>query len=479
MFNQDPPDSSYITGQRNMDRTWGNNINHQPPNLLSRPLPEQLLDDDLKPQIPQFNDLVSPSDVIQVNNNNVPFSQFVHQLNNKNFPDTNLTQYSNQPQKQLQPQYLLLEQRDSMLSILSNLLYNKLYNHMSDKYNYILSPFSLYYVLLSLLVGARGNTFNELGTLLGMVKSDILPALITESIKLQRELINHEGVNIRISNGFFIDNDFKDSIIPKYNEFMKKVGKTYIVNFNQPSYATSRMNDWVSDITRGLIKDLMKPSDIIPNTMMVLINVIYFKANWKNQFNKMATSSQNFSKSTGLKVRVPLMYQKSKHYYFEDGQFKVLTLSYQNPNFVMDVILPNNKTENFPVANLQQFLEIYNNHQMNQEVEIYLPKFKQQNQINLKPILKRLGVNKLFNKNTSDLLNIGIKNGNNLYVSKIIQEAVIIVDEVGTEAVAATMSMVNSLGTSKSLVFRADRTFQYTIRYVPTNTILFTGVYDG
>ena len=69
-----------------------------------------------------------------------------------------------------------------------------------------------------------------------------------------------------------------------------------------------------------------------------------------------------------------------------------------------------------------------------------------------------------------------------LYVSFILQEAVIIVDEEGTEATAATIASLYTNFNQRSSdvpVFRADRTFQYVVRYIPTNTILFTGVYDG
>lgn len=472
MFDPDPPDSSRITSQRQIDRTWGNVDDYQPPNILGHPMPEHLLDKKYKPEIPHPS--ISPPDIIQTNNNNIPFTQFIHNMNRINYPEQHNENKHNQ--NQLSIPIPILSNRESMLSILSNQFYGKLSPHFvsNQKYNIIFSPYSLYYMLLCLLVGSVNSTFNELGNNMGMIKSDILPALIAESIKLHRELINHDGLKIQISNAFFISPNFK--ISTDYDSFIKKVGRIYPTNFNNPSQAISMMNEWVNDTTRGLIQEMISSADIELYTKMVMINVIYFKANWKNQFQKSNTKDSSFTKSNGIKIMKPLMYQKEDFYYMEDGQCQFITLPYYNPNFVMDFILPNKNNNDFPVKELNAFLEVYVNHQVKQNVSVYIPKFKQSNKISLNKPLINMGISKIFDPSQAELTNIS---NSNLYISNILQEAIIIVDEIGTEAVAATISVTNFTPKSNTFIFKADRTFQYVVRYVPTNTILFTGVYDG
>jgi serine protease inhibitor len=473
IFEQQPPDSSRITGQRQMDRTWGNVDNFKPLNPPNPPMPEHLMDKKFRPEIPPPS--ITPQDIIQTNSNNVPFSQFVHTLNSANYPEEHI---SPNQQPQPEPQIPLSPHQESLISILSNQLYSKLSIHFDKKhkYNVVFSPFSLYYLLLSLLVGTTNNTFSELGNAMGMVKSDILPGLITESIKMHRVLTQHKGLKLQISNGFFIDNNFQ--IIPQYESFIRKVGRIYPVNFSNPSSATYTINNWINDTTRGLIPEMLSPSDVNSLTKMVLVNVIYFKADWQKQFQKIHTSEQQFQKSNGLKVKLPLMYQKDKFLYAEDSQYQFITLSYRNPNFVMDFILPTASNNNFPITNLDTFLSSYTNHQYEQEVKIYIPKFKQKSRMQLNKPLKKLNINRLFSPEQSELTNIS---NQQLYIDQIIQEALIIVDEIGTEAVAVTVatSLYNAGSSSSTPVFRANRTFQYTVRYVPTNTVLFTGIYDG
>ncbi len=49
------------------------------------------------------------------------------------------------------------------------------------------------------------------------------------------------------------------------------------VDFSQSAAATKLINDWVEAQTNGKIKDLIPPGFINANTLLVLVNAIYFK----------------------------------------------------------------------------------------------------------------------------------------------------------------------------------------------------------
>lgn len=474
IFEQEPPDSSRIIGRRQMDRTWGNTDNFVPLNPPKPPMPEhmQVLS---RPKIPAPS--IIPSDVIQTNQNNVPFSEFVHNLNHSNFPED----FSKSKNKPPVPVLIsIYEKRESLLSILSNQFYGKISSNIdvNKKYDIVFSPYSLYYSLLALLVGAKNDTFTELGNAMGIIKPDILPGLVAESIKLHRELMDHQKIKLQISNGFFCENQkMYSNISQEYNTFIKKIGRIYPVNI---SNASDTINIWINDVTRGLIPKIVSQNDIRPNFKMMIINVIYFKADWNSRFDESYTKNHDFQKSSGFKIKVPLMYQQNEFRYAEDSKFQFITLPYQNPNFVMDIILPAKSNNNFPVQNLAQFIDIYTNNQCNTDVKLYLPKFKQTSTVKLTKILNKTGINQLFVPFQSDLGNI--TNVKEFYISDIIQKTMIEVNETGTIAVSATSLNIymNSARTELSkAIFKADRTFQYTIRYIPTNTIIFTGIYDG
>lgn len=472
MDNQYPPDSTYITGQRQSNRIWGTSDDFEPLNMMDLPRPEHTLDKDLQqynPHLPQPTDMIAPPDTIMINDHNIPYNQYTE----------------SQPQQPTiaprPPPIKLQPQRDSLMSILSNLFYNKI--KQTDRYHHVMSSYSIYYLLLCLLVGTTDSSFTELASSMGITNSDILPALTTESIKLQRELTMHKDIKIQIINTLFINSRYYKKILQPYKNFMKKVGSVQKLDFSNKQSAINMINYWVKDITRGLIPNTLDNDSISSDTELIMMNIVYFKANWEKAFDVNSTRPAHFQQSTGMKVKVPMMNQKISTYYFSDSRYQLLTLSYNNPNFVIDFILPQS-TGDFPVKNLHQFLESYTVHQRKQEVNVFIPRFKQENNINLVSPLREIGVNRIFDQYQAELFNMSARTNsfNRLSVSDIFQKVVMIVNETGTEAAAVSVATTRynfSPSEERVVTFRADKTFQYCVRYVPTNTILFSGLYDG
>jgi len=166
------------------------------------------------------------------------------------------------------------------------------------------------------------------------------------------------------------------------------------------------------------------------------------------------------------------MYQKDKFKYFEDHNNQVLEMDYKDQNYSMGVILPW-KNGKLPNVDSNQIID-YTSRFTSREVKLWFPKFEHRKKVRLVPILKKLGISRLFTPYVCQL----DKLAKNIFVSDIIHEAVVIVDETGTEAAAATgiFMMDNCIREKPKIIeFKADHSFIYYIRHKDSNTLLFVG----
>lgn len=333
----------------------------------------------------------------------------------------------------------------------------------------VMSPFSILFVMLMAMNGADGNTLKQMMQALGINNIKTL----NEQLYMVKNILNNSTVNT--ANALFVQDKFK--IYDEYKEFANDYCSTTNVNFNNPNTITS-INKWVADNTNNLIKEILTQDSISGDTRMMLINTIYFKAFWAKPFEKLDTKNQPFYSFNSSK-QIPLMYQSDKFNYCEDNTNQVIEMDYKDSNYCMGVILPKSRN-GIPKVGGDDIINYSNNLTM-KEIKVYLPRFTQRSRMDLVGLFKRMGINDLFDEKKANLFKIHRDLENPLYVSNIIHEAVVIVDEVSTEATAATAMMysLNRIDIKKDIVFRADHPFLYYIRYKPSNVLLFVGLYNG
>ena len=168
-----------------------------------------------------------------------------------------------------------------------------------------------------------------------------------------------------------------------------------------------------------------------------------------------------------------MMYQKKKIPYYEDSAIQLIELPYVGNEFCFGVLLPK-QVGIVPILDINQ-LGIVIQSLKSEDVRLSLPKFTHRRNVNLIPLLQQSGVNDLFTY-TANLDKIA----QGTFISTAIHEAVVIVDEEGTEAAATTVMMMSKgLVMTKDFVFNANHSFIYYIRHNPTNTVLFVGDYHG
>ena len=232
--------------------------------------------------------------------------------------------------------------------------------------------------------------------------------------------------------------------------------------------ATEIINEWVNTNTNGKIEKIV--DRINPQTLLFLINAIYFKGNWQDEFNKSMTRQGIFHLSDGNEKRVEMMRREGEYPYFRGENFEATSLPYGDGRLGMYIFLPNRD------SNLNKFLGNLNagnwgdwiSQFQDRRHDMMLPRFKLEYEVSLNDTLEALGMGIAFGSG-ADFSGMGPS----LFISEVKHKTFVEVNEEGTEAAAVTAVVgVKSVPS----VFRVDRPFFFAIYDTETETVLFMGV---
>jgi serine protease inhibitor len=348
-------------------------------------------------------------------------------------------------------------------------IFKKVLENSESSRNVMISPLSISYALSMTMNGANGATRDSM--LKALRVSGISPEEINSSFKdLTDALLSvDKRVAISIANSVWTENNFivKKPFIDILTSYYDAESMQFDIT---DASVPSKINGWISDKTNGLIKNMVDKLD--NNTVMLLINAIYFKGKWKSEFDKSSTVNASFYKSTGT-VSVPIMKQKSDFKVYKGDGFTVGEFPYGQGNYVMDILLPDAQdgvTALLPSVTNESFSSWLNNLSA-QEVNLSLPRFKYGFKMELKDVLTNMGMGIAFT-DAADLTNIADAR---LKINTVLHQSFIDTNEEGTEAAAATVVGIIATAVHEPLEFNADHAFLYIIRETTTNTILFMG----
>lgn len=346
--------------------------------------------------------------------------------------------------------------------------------------NIIISPLSLYLSLSMLYHAAENITKQELESFLQFEDfeenriEDTSRDLLSNYGKRRREL----NTTIELANGIFIDNDF--DVIEEYQSKMENslFSNVQTVDFLDSEDSADSINRWVENKTHDLISDFLSSDEIDVDTRMLLLNVIYFKANWMKQFEELDTTETDFYLLDNGVKRVETMLQIEEFLYSDSEALnsKVISLPYEDENFSMLLFLPNPEGSDSLQHVLDQVLTQDFNAllgSMNKtELQIGLPKFKLGYRTELRTTLENIGVESLFGN--ADLSKLSAEP---VQVDNILHETMIEVNEEGAEAAGVTGSI---LGTRSGVVknipeVNFNRPFLFVIQDQKNNVPLFIG----
>lgn len=336
----------------------------------------------------------------------------------------------------------------------------------SNAENVCISPLSAQFALSMTANGATGETLKEMYGTMGLDKD------INETAKetLERLANNRYGCEVNIANSIWINEqlDVKQKFIDTNKEFFKALVTT--APFSRETL--QRINNWCSENTNGKIESVI--DEIKKNDRMYLINALYFKGGWKDEFDKGRTVEKPFTKEDGNKVNVPMMNQTIKTQYYEDESLQILVKHFDY-TYKMLLVLPTEGTTTEEAArHLSRNYETILGKMSTYEVRLSMPRFKSEFSTSLKDPLKEMGMPRAFSRNAQF---DGISD-TPLYIDDAFQKTFINVDEVGAEAAAVTVMRAGLLSSNRrpeKRTVRLDRPFIYLITSYQPEDILFVG----
>jgi len=345
--------------------------------------------------------------------------------------------------------------------------------------NVLISPLSIQLAASLVYHGARGDSKHQLATMLGLQNvSDHLVQQETRNLLLSyAELKKNLTSNIELANVIFADEstEVKDSYEDILNESF--LTSTQRVNYSDTVESADIINNWVTDKTNNLIKDLVSPNSFSPTTRMMLLNAVYFKANWQLPFQKAHTSTAKFFVSKDKFVNADMMFLDDSIYYgqYKDLESQIISLQYEDPNFTMMIFLPDSDSG---LQTLSQKLKQKNLTQIHnslnpREMLLRLPKFQTGYKTELVSAFQLLGVSDIFAADSADLAGITPEP---VFISDIIHQTKIEVNEEGSEAAAVTGIQIDiRSGGSSPIMLNINKPFFFVIQDLKNNIPLFMG----
>ena len=333
--------------------------------------------------------------------------------------------------------------------------------------NIFISPLSISIALTMTYNGAVGETERAMGGVLEIDALDL--STINNSNKALRNSLENPDPKVEISIANSIWSRQGVDLNPNFLEQNRVFFGAEIaaLDFSSPQ-ATATINEWVDTNTNGKIKKIVDRID--PEVVLFLINAIYFKGNWQDEFDKSMTRPGVFHLPNGSEKQVQMMRREGKYPYFRGENFEATILPYGDGRVSMYIFLPNRD------SNLNKFLGDLNPENWkgwisqfgNRRHNMMLPRFKLEYEISLNDTLKALGMEIAFDRGANFS---GI--GSALFISEVRHKTFVEVNEEGTEAAAVTAGGIVVDSTPPD--FRVDHPFFFAIYDAETETILFMG----
>lgn len=358
-------------------------------------------------------------------------------------------------------------------------IYKKLADENPGR-NLFLSPLSIFIAFGMVNLGTRGRTMSQLREVLhlnGLNSDDAINDGYKQLIRKLKSTANN--YTLHLANRLFGSKEFqiKDKFLQDADgNFQASLEKLDFIH--NPEESRHHINQFVENQTNGKIKDLLSSGTIGPQTVLVLVNAIYFKAGWLHQFEKRRTKPAPFHISKDEQVQMDQMSMSAKYlnyYRSEDMNCEIVELPYLDNRVSMFVFLPreiDGLTKLEKQLTGETLIQTLRSNLTNQRrIEVKMPKFEMDQDISLKKFLQSLGMVDLFEASRCNLS--GIADDNRLVVSDAMHKAFIKVDEIGTEAAAATG--IGIVLTSVPQEFIVDRPFFFLIFEKSTESILFLG----
>lgn len=362
---------------------------------------------------------------------------------------------------------------------------DKLNSQMPADKNYMFSPLSVKMALALAANGAEGDTKNEILNTLEIKNLDEFNTLSKDLIKRYSKT---DILSLNIANSIWIN---KDETTQNFSKNFKNIATEYYNADVKTVYnknAVSEINSWVKDKTKGKIPQIIDNAD---NFWAMLINAIYFKGAWENEFSTYLTKPDEFTNADGTKTQTDFMNKTNWIPYAETKSAKIIELPYKNR---VDKFSDSGEyigTDSFDDLDVSMYLMLADSG-INAERELdaaingksfertytklSMPKFKIEYSERLNDTLKNIGIKTAFDTKTARFEKMF--DSGNMWFTDTIHKTFISVDEKGTEAAAVTaIGMAGASLPPEPIELKFNKPFYFAIRDNTSREILFMGRY--
>jgi serpin B len=367
--------------------------------------------------------------------------------------------------------------------------------------NVCLSPYSIQSALAMTFAGADDGTRSEMAKVLHYPADDdaihasfaalrrALDQTVASSVELSKRSQMAGGhtdpITLELANRLFGQEgyDFRSSFLALVKEQYNAPFESLDFSKNA-EFATKRINDWVSDKTKGRIRDLIPHGALGPLTRLVLANAIHLKAPWEKEFTTNATRPEPFHIHGGASSDVPMMMRHDQLGYTKGDGFTAVSVRCSGGDLQLLVLLPD-QVDGLTAIESQisagTLLDCAK--QVPRDIILHLPKFKlEPPTLSLVPELEALGMKSAFDQpvGSADFDRMAPRKGNQyLFVSNVLHKTFISIDEKGMEAAAATAVYMGLRSArpvpEEPIDIRVDHPFLFAIQHVSTGACLFLG----
>ncbi len=349
--------------------------------------------------------------------------------------------------------------------------------------NVFVSPFSMSAALGMTMAGADGDTLTEMSQVLGatLPDADWHPAMG----ELIRDLNGdfERGYTLYVANRLFGQDGY-----PFESAFLATCEDDYGAPLAAWDFVSDAeggrelVNDWVAEQTNDRILELLPPGSVSGDTRLVLANAIYFLADWALPFDPDDTSDGPFTRLDGSRVTAPIMriatrdHRDAPHEFAEVDGATIVRIPYKDDELSMILVVPE-APDGLPALEAELDADTFESWVAGLErgdFVLRMPRFELRYEVDLVPVLEQLGLSTPFSDATAnfDRMSSSQPDGR-LFVSGVFHQAFVAVDELGTEAAAATGVVVGPASAPPTV--DATHPFLFVLRDDLTGSVLFVG----
>lgn len=339
----------------------------------------------------------------------------------------------------------------------------------------LISPVSVLNALGMVANGAGGDTLKQLEAAAGMSLNQLNDFLYTYRMSLPAA---YKSCAVSLANSAWIREDFRVE-----DDFLRSCVNYYNAEIYRSAFDSGLVTDlnrWVSKKTDGMIDRLLERApDVL--TMLYLVNAACFDARWDTPYTKAdLRTGQPFTAADGTRQTADYL-TGTESIYLSGNNVTGFVKPYDGGKYAFVALLPDEGVtladylENLTGEHLYKLITDHRS----ADVQVSIPKFSAQSELELEEPLKDMGITDLFNVSAADLRSIGsAPSGNNLYVSSVLHKTYLELDENGTKAAAATSLVVDAADAPPSEDVKTvtlDRPFLYMVVDTHACVPLFMG----